>query len=109
MAKPVQLANGRSWQTQSAAKAHFKEILNRHIDEQRVTATTDHNDLLALLEAYDHEIPEHAKKSGLGVDHFFRDRDQEHGGLTSCFYVKRSDGTAIDFSYLRAVEKSSRK
>lgn len=109
MAKPVQLSNRRSWQTQSAAKAYFKEILNRHVDGQRVTAPADYNDLLALLEAYDHEMPEHAKKSGLGVDHFFRGRDQEHNGLTSCFYVKRSDGTSIDFSYLRAVEKSSRK
>lgn len=109
MAKPVQLSNGRSWQTQRAAKAHFKEILNRQVDGQRVTTSTDHNDLLALLEAYDHEIPEHTKKSGSGVDHFFRDSDQEHNGLKSCFYVKRSDDTSIDFSYLRAVEKSSRK
>lgn len=109
MSKPVQLSNGRSWQTQSAAKAHFKEMLNRHTDGQRVTALADHSDLLALLEAYDHETPEHAKKSGSGVDHFVRDRDQEHGGLTSCFYVKRTDGSSIDFSYLRAVEKSSRK
>ena len=109
MAKPVQLSNGRLWQTQSAAKAHFKEILNRHVDGQRVTAPADHSDLLALLEAYDHEIPEHAKKSGSGVDHFIRDRDQEHNGLTSCFYIKRTDDTSIDFSYLRAVEKSSRK
>ena len=109
MAKPVQLSNGRSWHTQSAAKAHFKEILNRHVDGQRVIASADHSDLLALLEAYDLEIPEHAKKSGSGVAHFFRDRDQEHNGLTSCFFVRRTDDTSIDFSYLRAVEKSSRK
>ncbi len=109
MAKPVQLSNGRSWQTQSAAKAHFKEILNRHADGQEVTTEADHKDLLALLEIYDDEIPEDAKKSGSGVNHFYRGRDKEHTGLTSCFHVKRSDDTSIDFSYLRAVEKASRK
>jgi hypothetical protein len=32
MVKPVQLPNGRTWRTQAAAKAHYKEILNRHGD-----------------------------------------------------------------------------
>ena len=61
MAKPVQLSNGRSWRTQSAAKEHFKEILNRHSDGQRVTGSAEHADLLALLHAYDHEVPQQIK------------------------------------------------
>lgn len=109
MAKPVQLTNGRSWPTQSAAKEHFKKILNCHADGQRVDDPAYHGDLLALLEAYDRDIPHEARKSGKGVDHFFRDRDQEHNGLTSCFYVRRVDGSSIDFSYLRAVETASRR
>jgi hypothetical protein len=109
MAKPVQLTNGRSWGTQSAAKTHFKDILNRHADGQLVTDPVDHSDLLALLEAYDRDMSREARKSGTGVDHFFRDRDQEHNGLTSCFYVRRADGSSIDFSYLRAVETASRR
>ena len=108
MAKPVHLTNNRSWSTQSAAKAHFKEILNNHTDGQRVTDAANHSDLLALLEAYDCRTSLGAKKSGSGVDYFFRERDQEHNGLTSCFYVKRADGSSIDFSYLRAVETASK-
>jgi hypothetical protein len=108
MAKPVQLSNGRSWATQTAAKAHFKAMLNRHSDGERVADHHDHSDLLALLEAYDRNIAAQNKKSGCGVDYFFRDRDQEHNGLTSCFFARRSDGTSLDFSYLRAVEAASK-
>lgn len=108
MAKPVQLTNGSSWPTQTAAKAHFKEVLNRHVDGQRVTDPAHHSDLLALLEAYDRDVPPNIRKCGAGVDYFFRERDQEHNGFTSCFHVQRTDGSFIDFSYLRAVETASR-
>jgi hypothetical protein len=107
MAKPVALTNGRSWKTQSAAKAHFKEILNAHRDGERVVDPHAHSDLLALVERYDRDEPAATRKAGIGVDHFYRDRDQEHGGLTSCFYVRRVDGSAIDFSIYRAVEVAS--
>lgn len=108
VAKPVQLSNGRRWQTQGAAKAHFKEVLNRYSDGDRVTSPADHGDLLALLEAYDASMPQSARKAGVGVDHFYRAREQEHNGMTSCFYVMRTDGSAIDFSYIKAVETASR-
>lgn len=108
MAKPVTLSNGRTWKTQMAAKAHFKEILNAHRDGERVNDPAAHSDLLALLERYDRDEPSATRKAGAGVDHFFRDRDEEHNGLTSCFYVRRVDGSCIDFSYLRAVEVASR-
>jgi hypothetical protein len=108
MAKPVLLSNGRSWATQMAAKTHFKTMLNRHFDGERIIDSRDHSDLLSLLEAYDRNIESPMKKSGCGVEYFFRDRDQEHDGLTSCFFARRLDGTSIDFSYLRAVEVASK-
>jgi hypothetical protein len=73
-----------------------------------VQDANDHADLLALLQVYDQDEVPASSKTGAGVDHFYRDRDQEHGGLTSCFYVRRVDGSCVDFSYLRAVEVASR-
>ncbi|WP_256081426.1 DCL family protein [Massilia sp. YIM B04103] len=109
MAKSVQLSNGKFWSTQTAAKAHFKAILNALSDGERVTHPSDHGDLVALLQEYDRDIPEGTTKAGQGIVYFFRDRDKEHNGLTSCFYVYRTDGTSIDFSYIRAIEVTSRR
>lgn len=107
MARPVNQSNGRNWRTQTAAKAHFKEMLNRHHDGQRVLGLADHSDLLALVQRYDRGEPVSSQKAGVGIDQFFRDRDQEHDGLTSCFFVRRVDGSKIDFSVYRAVEVAS--
>jgi len=108
MAKPVRLSNGRFWPTQTAAKAHFKKILNELDDGERVTDSSNHSDLCALVQSYDRGMPVGQGKSGNGIDHFFKDRDREHNGLTSCFYVARVDKSSIDFSYLRAVELLSK-
>jgi hypothetical protein len=108
MAKPVKLSNGRSWATQTAAKAHFKAMLNKYADGQRVEDEGDHSDLGSLVEAYDRDVLMQNRKSGQGIDHFYRNRDQEHGGLTSCFYICRIDESTTDFSYLRAVEVASK-
>lgn len=84
-------------------------MLNKHVDGQRIEDASDHSDLVALLEAYDKDVPQEDKKSDSGIDHFYRERDQEHGGLTSCFYVRRNNETSTDFSYLRAVEVASKQ
>ena len=49
MAKPVSLSNGSSWCTQKEAKAHFIDMLNRHVDGQQIADPEDHAELLALL------------------------------------------------------------
>lgn len=110
MVKPVSLPNGRNWRLQGDALKHFKDMLSRHSDGQRVTDPQDHSDLSALLTVYDGVPGLAEKKSGAGVDYFYRDLDREErpGGVrTSCFYVMRLDGTAIDFSAIKAVRVAS--
>ncbi|NVM76620.1 hypothetical protein FHW83_002415 [Duganella sp. SG902] len=109
MAKSVLLSNGKFWATQTAAKAHFKAILNGLSDGERVKNISDQSDLAALLQEYDRDMPAESTKSGKGIAYFFRDRDKEHNGMTSCFYVYRIDDTSIDFSYIRAIEVASRR
>jgi hypothetical protein len=53
MAKPVNLSNGRSWKTRKDAIEHFKNMLARYSDGDRIDAPSDHDDLRALLELYD--------------------------------------------------------
>ena len=109
MAKPVILSNGRSWKTQLAAKEHFKAMLHRYSDGDEVpTSSPDHSDLLALLEKYDSGAKPGEEKCGEGVLSFFKARDVENGGTTSCFYVKRLGRTPIDFSVYKAIEFASK-
>lgn len=109
MAKPVELTNGRSWKTQLEAKAHYKEILGRHVNGQQITDPEDHSDLMALLTEYDKVLTSSTQtKAGCGVRSFFKDKDLDHPGSTSCFFVERIDGTRVDFSFYRAVEAASK-
>lgn len=104
MAKSVTLEKSkRFWRTQGDAKEHFKKMLSRYQVGQSVSPGGDHDDLSALLEIYDTT----GEKRGTGVDSFFLDRDREHGGTTNCFYVRRVDGTEIDFSVHKAVAYAS--
>lgn len=104
MAKQINLPNGRSWQTQTAALAHFKDMLRRHSDNQIVEGRADHDDLLALLERYDAVITNSPSKIGSGVEHFFRRLNVGETYSTSGFWVHRTDGTETDFSYIEAVK-----
>jgi hypothetical protein len=72
MAKSINLPNGRCWKTQTAALAHFKDMLARHSDNQIVEGRQDHDDLVALLERYDAVITDSPAKIGSGIEHFFR-------------------------------------
>ena len=110
MAKPVTLLNGRSWHLQGEALTHFKLMLGRYVDQQEVTDAADHSDLLALVEDYDSQIqaPNHTKV-GCGVSYFFRGKDTDHPGNTSCFFIMRTDGTQIDFSARKAIVAASKK
>jgi len=104
MAKPVELSNGRSWKTKSAAKQHFKEILARYNDNNVITDYDDHSDLSALLERFDVLVAEGAPKIGPGIERFERRLNKGDGWSSPGFWVVRTDKTATDFSYLKAVD-----
>jgi hypothetical protein len=104
MAKPINLPNGRCWKTQTAALAHFKDMLARHSDNQIVEGRQDHDDLVALLERYDAVITDSPAKIGSGIEHFFRRQNVGEMYSTPGFWVHRTDGTDTDFSYIGAVK-----
>lgn len=104
MAKTIDLSNGRSWRTQSAALEHFKSMLRRYSDDQTIDVRADHDDLVALLERYDSAIVGGPSKIGTGVDCFFRRRNVGQGYSTAGFWVRRVDGSETDFSYISAVK-----
>lgn len=104
MAKTISLPNGRSWKTQTAALAHFKDMLARYSDNQIIEDRSDHDDLVALLERYDAVITDSPAKIGSGIDCFFRRQNVGEGYSTPGFWVRRTDGTDTDFSYIGAVK-----
>jgi hypothetical protein len=52
MAKSVEIGSG-SFRTQKSALDHYKAVLHRYQDGQRVSKQDDHADLVALIERYD--------------------------------------------------------
>lgn len=103
MAIAIALSNGRTWKTKTAALNHFKAMLARHVDDAVVEDRSDHDDLVALLERYDEAITDGPSKTGTGIDHFTRTRNNFNGYSTPSFWVHRTDGTATDFSYISGV------
>jgi hypothetical protein len=103
MAIAITLSNGRTWRTKAAALSHFKAMLARHTDGAVVEDRNDHEDLVALLERYDEAITDGPSKTGMGIDHFTRIRNNFNGYSTPSFWVHRTDGTATDFSYISGV------
>lgn len=102
---PIQLSNGRSWSKKGDAVDHFRIMLARYADGDRVLDATDHDDLAALLKVYDAVVPTGSPtKMGSGVSHFERRKDRDHPGHTSCFFAVRTDGSSIDFSTRRALD-----
>lgn len=104
MAKPIDLPNGRSWKTQSAALTHFKDMLGRYADNEVIEDRIDYDDLIALLERYDGVVTDQPSKIGFGVDVFYRKRNVFNGFSTPSFWVRRTDGSETDFSYIWAVK-----
>ena len=108
MTKQVRLNNGRHWQKQGDALAHFKGMLARYSVGERVSDANDHADLAALLVAYDSVLPEGAAaKAGAGIEFFSKQTNRGQGWSTDGFHVHRTDGTHIDFSYIDAVKAAS--
>lgn len=106
----ISLTNGRSWTKKGDAVGHFKAMLARYSDGERVIDSADHGDLAALLQVYDSVLDAgESTKAGSGVSHFERRKDRDHPGYTSCFVVVRTDGTSIDFSTRRALDVAGSK
>ena len=102
---PIMLPNGRGWLKKGDAVAHFRAMLYRYNDGDRVLGASDIADLRALLAIYDAVVPAgEPTKTGPGVAHFERRMDLDHPGQTSCFFVVRTDGSSIDFSFRRALD-----
>lgn len=106
----ISLPNGRTWAKKGDALAHYKAMLARYRDGSRVSEPADYSDLASLLEVYDSALDAgEPTKTGVGVSHFERRKDQDHPGHTSCFFVVRTDGTSIDFSTRRALDVAGAK
>ncbi|MGF6347885.1 DUF3223 domain-containing protein [Variovorax sp. W2I14] len=104
MAKKVDLGGDRVWKTQKAAREHFQEMLSRYKNGDKISAPEDHADLAALIQSYDaNSEGMREPKAGAGISYFFRGTDMEHFGINDCFFVKRVDGTEIDFSFHKAL------
>jgi hypothetical protein len=78
-------------------------MLARYGDEDPVDQLTDHDDLVALLVGYD-AILDGQSKIGPDIDSFFRRRNKFEGYSTPGFWVRRSDQSETDFSYISAVK-----
>ena len=105
MAKPVVIGS-RSFRTQSSALKHYKALLHRYQDGQRIADPADHIDLVALIERFDsvlNAVGEPTKGAGQ-VAHFERRLNIGTGWSTSGFWVVRQDDTETDFSYINAVK-----
>jgi hypothetical protein len=85
----------KTFDSKKEALLFCAEILERYGDEARIDEE-DSRFLQALLERH----PEAQQKIGSGVAHFFKAKAK---GGTSCFYLKRTDGTSDDFSFKRCV------
>lgn len=73
----------------------FKDMLNRYRNNQKI----DENDEVMLFELIGRH-PEALQKIGCGIDHFYK-APTDKG--TSCFWIKRKDGSSTDFSYISSV------
>lgn len=96
----------RSFSTQKKALDHFKALLHRYQDGQRVGDSEDHADLVALIERYDlvlEAVGEPAKGANQ-ISRFVRKLNTGTGWSTPGFWVVRVDGTETDFSYIDAIK-----
>lgn len=100
----ITLANGKTWRSQMAAKAHFRTILHDYSDGAVITDADHHADLAALVARLDAVLPEAERKGAAGITRFERRLNFGPGYSTPGFWVVRPEGRATDFSYLTAVE-----
>lgn len=93
-AKETQIGS-RVFSRQVDALAHFKAMLNRYSLWETLTGA-DAVDLDALIRRH----KDVAEKIGPGIRAFKVIKDEYKG---RCFGIERTDGTTVDFSYIRCV------
>lgn len=98
MARMVQLKS-LCFRTVGEATAYYKEMLNRYPLGAELSAV-DAAHLYELLERH----PEAADKIGRGVAAIYVAGSPDHA--TRCFWIRRVDGTRIDFSYKAALRRT---
>lgn len=89
----------RIFPTKKAAKDHFKAILARNSQDNVPLTGQDSDDVKTLITVGRH--PNSVAKIGSGIDHVFIRRN-DFG--TRGFWLSRTDGTQVDFSYLTAID-----
>lgn len=93
-AKPVVIGD-QYFSRQIDALNFFKEILSKYSLGERVSVA-DTKSLIPLLDRHRHR----EEKVGSGVDYFIVDAD---GYGKQCFWVVRTDGTRVQFTYRRCI------
>lgn len=100
------------WKTRSAAEAAFREILRSagYAVGGTVTDPKHHRMLTEVLERH----PDFEEKVGVGVAEFFIGRTQDAPGVhvgrdAIGIWIRRVDGSTIDFSYITAIRQHSAK
>jgi len=108
MVKKVDLPNGKHWGKQKDALEHFKAMLARYGNGDRISDPRDHDDLCALIQVYDTKRLSGAEaKAGLGISHFSRELNEGEQWRSPGFHVHRVDNSSIDFSFYEAVKSAS--
>lgn len=100
----ITLTNGKTWTSQTAAKAYFKAILHAYPNGTVVTDPGHHDDLVALVVRFAAVLPVAEQKGSAGIARFERRLNTGSGFATPRFWLVRPNGEATDFNYLRAVE-----
>ena len=91
----------KEFSTKKEAKEFFKEMLNKYDDGDTVSSLDDDNILFDLIQRH----PEVKEKVGTGINYFYRDISPNHP--TSCFHIKRNDGSNTDFSIITCINSAN--
>lgn len=91
----------RTFEKAGDGTAFFKDMLNRYALGATVS-DDDAKELISLLEHHD----EREEKIGTGIDRI----EVRHGpeGFTRCFWIVRTDGSQVDFSYIHCLKRAPR-
>lgn len=90
-----------TFKSKSDAKTFFSNMLNRYNDGDTLS---DMDDILLFELLQRH--PEVNDKIGVGISKFYRARSNSHP--TSCFHLKRHDGSSTDFSVPSCINAKQR-
>ncbi|MDP2850542.1 MAG: DCL family protein [Sulfuricurvum sp.] len=91
----------KEFSTKTEARQFFKDMLACYNDGDVVSSDDDDNILFDLIQRH----PEVEEKVGIGINCFYRDQSPDHP--TSCFHIKRNDGSTTDFSIKTCINSAN--